>query len=409
MPLLPIFDQREKLQGQAGLHAFIIGVSEYTNLPEPGERGLEQHLGLTKLSSAALSGWRIYQWLVKRKDFLAVPLASCRVLLSPSAKELAAELNLSTFQDLPTLDNVRESADSWRQDLASSKEAIGLFYFAGHGVQRRRRDHVLLLQDFGKSPGPLLEHAIETNNLISGLAPSEKFPQIARAQLYFLDACRIKPSLLDRYEALEASSVWDIAKLTAVPDDPARLIVYTTVPGALAFGRAGEQTIFSRALIECLEKDAAREQDAEMTGWAVSAQSLSERLQSKIDAINDILGGNQVVEFGSVPARELILNRLESPPMVNVELQVEPLAALDCTAVSVLNPIDGPVWNLPAPMNPHPYRGDVAGGLYQLIADIGVHTPQWMPFRTFVKASPPASYWRVKIRENTVGPGKKIS
>src|SRR6185312_3627841 len=77
-----VIDNRAALRGKPGLHALIVGLSRYENLPEPG-KGFGE-LKLVRLTSAALTGFKIFNWLRQCSDQLQIPISTCRLLLSPS-------------------------------------------------------------------------------------------------------------------------------------------------------------------------------------------------------------------------------------------------------------------------------------------------------------------------------------
>src|SRR5438128_1410514 len=82
-----------KIVGMAapGTHALIVGVSDYEYLPTPGILGEPRTFGLKKLASPALSAYKIFDWLMKNHADLPKPLASARLLVSPSQAEKDAE------------------------------------------------------------------------------------------------------------------------------------------------------------------------------------------------------------------------------------------------------------------------------------------------------------------------------
>src|SRR5262245_10801586 len=98
-----------------GLHALVVGVSEYGYLlsgDDPREAPAH-HFGLRKLTSAARAAFRVYRWLVDRANHLAVPLASSRLLLSPSAAE---QPELSDWAPAANLSNFETAASAWRHE-----------------------------------------------------------------------------------------------------------------------------------------------------------------------------------------------------------------------------------------------------------------------------------------------------
>ncbi len=191
----------------------LIGVSDYRNLwDDNDDLPPREHLGLRKLSSPALTIYRIHEWLERHRASLPLPLAASRILISPSADELKKVKGLDVWPRA-SLANVLTAIKEWRDDLARNPESIAFFYFAGHGVKRKRRDDVLLLDDFGGTPQRILKDAIDSTSLLDGMAPSNEFPHIARTQLYFFDACRVKPQLFRSYENVEADPIWDKTEL----------------------------------------------------------------------------------------------------------------------------------------------------------------------------------------------------
>ena len=82
-----VIDNRATVKGDPGVHLLIVGVSDYLNLPDHDDVPREETWFLTKLSSPALSAFKIYQFLTA-KDSLALPLKTARLLLSPSQVEL---------------------------------------------------------------------------------------------------------------------------------------------------------------------------------------------------------------------------------------------------------------------------------------------------------------------------------
>jgi Caspase domain len=379
------------------LHALFIGVSDYSNLcDEDDGSGPERHLGLHKLRSPALTAYRMHEWLKRREQFLPLPLGSCRMLLSPSQSELSNCASLITYSTRATLDNTLSAIDEWRTALADNPENIGFFYFAGHGVKRERRDDVLLLEGFGEKPNRILGHCIDSTSLVDGMAPSREFPNIARTQLYFFDACRVKPAVFKKYEKTEAEPIWDQTELSR-KDDRAMLILFTTVAGAKAYGIPGEQSAFSRALIRCLDGAAAESSDPELTNWSVTGLSLAKHLQTQLDQINREYQVEQLVEVGKTPVRDFLLNRLDGPPLVNVSLQIEPERAREYAEVCVLDHQDKTAWRVPFPVKPLPHPGTIPAGMYTVTTADRREAAEWTSSRRALQATPTINKWTLKV------------
>ena len=379
------------------IHALLIGVSDYPDLSEDEDDSApDEHLGLRKLRSPALTVYRIHEWLERRRPFLPLPLMSPRVLVSPSASELKLAPGLSKWSERANLANTLAALEEWREKLARNPNSTALFYFAGHGVKRERRDDVLMLEGFGSTPNRILKHAIDSTSLIDGMAPSREFPKIARTQLYFFDACRVKPALFKKYEKVEADPIWDKTELSKA-DDRSMLILYTTVAGTKAYGRSDDQSLFSRALVRCLDGAAAESADAGLMNWSVTGMSLANNLQNQLDIVNREYKSTQLVEVGKSPTRDFVFNRLESPPSVSVRLQIEPEAARPWAEVEVLDHQAITAWKLPFPVEPLPHPGVLPAGMYMVRAMDGRKDPEWAPGSWFRQATPKINDWSIPI------------
>src|SRR5215207_8928348 len=159
-----ILDRRAELDGP-GLHALVAGVSRYPHLPGGDGAPAAQALGMQQLTSCALSAFRIASWLRSRADRLTAPLATLRLLLSPSADEERVEPALRGVADACTFDALRKSIAAWRTSAQENLHDATVFYFAGHGVQRSKGDAVLLCEDFGNGIGGILDNAFSSVNL----------------------------------------------------------------------------------------------------------------------------------------------------------------------------------------------------------------------------------------------------
>lgn len=381
-----IWDNREKLkaQGQAGLHALVCGVSDYSNLPHPAEAATDRGLGMHRLSSTALTAYLIADWLIRTEQVghLSLPLATCRLLLSPSPLEQqkAPPLGLQGQATRPTMGelavprsstaNMQAAAEKWRADAATSRDATTLFYFAGHGIQRTRGDQVLLLDGFGAGPR-LLEHAVDTTSLRNGMAPTQQRPNMARGQFYFIDACRNLPAVVLTYQQLQASWLFDVVEPGI--DDRRAPIFFAAPPDAKAQSLANEQTLFGIALLNCLNGAAAmppRDDGAgrDATHWHVTSQSLNRGLKTALADLNRRFNLNQswiVDGFGE----DAVLCYLTEPPKVPVEFMVEPAMAVAETQVRVTSVLDTEnAHTFPTNGNPHPYRQELLAGEYVLEA-----------------------------------------
>ncbi|HET9370058.1 MAG TPA: caspase family protein [Vicinamibacterales bacterium] len=377
-----VFDQRDALGHGPGCHALIVGVSGYPYLDHTAAPRTRLNLGLLPLSSAALSAKRVYDWLVDAK--LAKPLATVRLLLSPAADDVFD----STIEKASLDQFIRDAAD-WRADASEHQENMTFFYFAGQGFSLNQGEHVLALQDFGDAIGPALRHTVKVNNVVDGMAPGW-MQNMARTQLYFIDANRRRPQELLSYPSLLPTAVFDVAP--AGIDDRTTAVFYAASPDSEAWAYKKQQTFFSRALVTCLEGAAAIKQPDQR--WAVSVQSLCQALPKQVaDLAAEAEVRQQVVIEGSL--REAIISHLEHPPLVGVAVHLEPAAAA-ATAHARLSNDEGTVvaeWDARDSSAPP----QVPAGLYLL--DVNGEGSNGSPFsmRKFIQAVGPLVELTLKL------------
>ena len=149
-------DNRAATKG-AGTHAFIVGTSYYPFLKDGKNYPpkFELSIDLKQVSIAATGAWKFANWLTGPEFSLnaKAPLASIRLMLSPSEEERSA------FPELKTLapkhcsterENVRSALMAWKEDCQKNGNSVAIFYVSGHGVARSPLESYVLLQDFPK-------------------------------------------------------------------------------------------------------------------------------------------------------------------------------------------------------------------------------------------------------------------
>lgn len=353
------FDEREKRKGQAGFHALIVGVSAYRYLPPAGSPPTPHSLGMTQLSSAALSAYKIYEWLLQNRETLSAPLTTCRLLLAPTPAELEREPSLQCCAPA-TLSAFLQAAQDWRTDVSTAPENVAFFYFAGHGVIRNRTDQILLLEDFNDGVGSLLRNSFDVNSLYHGMAPSSRYPSIGRTQFYFIDACRNLPQQFGQFESLSPTPAFDV-RLADRRDDRLAPKFYATAVGDLAYAETDGQTIFSQALLRCLQGGAA-ERD-ERGRWRVTASSLTRTLGATVNALLQEHAVEQPVVVDGL-GRDAVLCYLPTPPLAQLQLLLKPPSAHAHARVQIRDGEGALLYDL-APPIPAPFEANLAPGYYQ--------------------------------------------
>jgi hypothetical protein len=284
-----VFDERTRHGNGPGFHVLIAGVSAYPHGLGGQANTARIHLGVGQLSAAATSGFLLYHWLLENQDRFAMPLLTIRVLLSPTAAEIERTPALSQVGDRCTLQNFLVAAGEWRDDASIDPGNMTLLYFAGHGAQRTKGDSVLLLEDFGEAIGGPLRNAVDVDNIFFGMSPSTARKNIARTQLYFIDACRVRPAAFKNYRLMHTTAIFEIEEMEA--DDRFAPIFHAAASGSVAYGISDQQTVFSRLLLECFKRTAVRPENGSREG--ISIRSLDQALQSGMQTWNSEKGAHQ--------------------------------------------------------------------------------------------------------------------
>jgi hypothetical protein len=394
-----VYDKRNELKGGPGLHALIVGISHYKYL-QGGTDQMSTSVGLGQLSTAARSAYAVYEWLQRAR--LHVPLATVRLLMSPSPDESTANPKLAELSGPSGLEQFLTAAYEWRLDADAHRDGYTLFYFAGNGVLVNRSDTALLLEDFGDRRGAPLRNAVGTQNLVDGMAPSRSRSSTARTQLYFIDTSRNTPEWLGRSLFSDPSPIFDI-EVSRSRDDRIVNCFYATSPSAFAYAYTGGLSLFSQELIRCLEGDGATpvetgaSSETEEQTWGITVSSLSTALSQRMRELSESLGVNQMVRIDSSgQGADAVINYLEGAPQTKLELIIDPVEAHEFASVKITDWRNEVVVDLPAPLKPHPYTSTLPAGIYLVSVSFDSSTPYQGSQR--VRAiSPPAAKIRMKV------------
>ncbi|MFD1611154.1 caspase family protein [Sphingomonas tabacisoli] len=358
-----ILDRRAALAGKPGLHAVLIGVSEYANLPSADDPPGDGLAALRRLRSSAISAYGLFQKLqaLDADGRLVRPLATVRLLHSPAPEELAKEPALAAIGGAPaTRSGIAKALDAWRTDVATARDNQAFFYFCGHGIRRSLEESILLAADFLEPGSPKLFNSFRLSNVRNGMVPGASFPEIGREQFYFVDACREKPDALDTLDTTETPKIFD-AELGGL-DDRRAPIFFATMTGGVAAGLAAQPTFFANALIWAMDNGSFGSRTMDNLGvvWPVTAPSLKVGIEAS-DALFD-----SRVELTGLVADPVLCFRRDPPRLpLKVALAPEPLPApvktLSLTEMNTRARLD---------ISPSDHAGplsvDVSAGMYQM-------------------------------------------
>jgi Caspase domain len=200
-------------------------------------------------------------------------LAACLAAAGARAEQrMALVIGNASYQDLP-LDNplndaadmaavleeagfrviLRRDADSRamrqavREFAAELRRAdVGLFYYAGHGVQLGGTNYLLPVGADIRSEADAEDLSLDVNYVLRTMEESQ-----ARVRIVILDACRNNP-----YPRSFRSAARGLAPVTATSGS---LVAFATAPGALAADGTGRNGIYTKHLLASL-----REVDSEI-------------------------------------------------------------------------------------------------------------------------------------------------
>jgi hypothetical protein len=303
-------------------HALVIGVSAYDHLPAPegGPSDAPLDFGLVGATTPATGAFHFARWLRDRYRPKA-PLATVRLLLSPSRRELGdVELATAAAEVSPARrSEVGAALLDWQDVCQGQPDGAAVLYISGHGVAQSRTDHSVLLQDFA-ADRRVMDYSVDIGRVHRGMA-GPMFPQ---EQFYFVDACRIRPDAFTRYryagDGLGLLEEWDGQDRRAAP------VYFSASPGDAAFGEPGRGTVFSQALLRCLE-GAAVDDFADAQGrFRITATSLQQALEQQVAELAGGLGRRQDVVVGG-QIRDAVLHYFEQPPELPVTIELRPQQA----------------------------------------------------------------------------------
>jgi len=167
------------------------------------------------------------------------------------AKAIAASLTASGFAVTMLLDAKRNelasAVQAYTQALAARK-AVGLFYYAGHGVQLAWRNYMLPVDMDIDTIGDIPKQGVEVNSLLEGLTKAAN-----PMNVIILDACRDNP-----FGSVKGLDQKGLSQMDAPTNT---LLAYATSPGNVASDGEGTNGLYTENLLrEMKVKDAKIEE-----------------------------------------------------------------------------------------------------------------------------------------------------
>lgn len=327
-----LLDRRAQVAGP-GLHALLIGISAYVNLPSFDEPSGDPRYSMRGLASPALSAWQLARRLQELDPSEAQanpalrrlhrPLKTVRLLVSPTTKELGKARGLKSVakRKPATRELIQHALHRWRDDAAQDREGMTLLYFGGHGLHQGTYDAIMLAADFCERYWTDFDRAMRFDSIRDGMAPSRLYPNIAKTQFYFLDCCRNQHPTMTELRQIEVRGVFQ--ERLGRDDYRSLPTFFGTVDGGYAGGSAGKPSVLCRALLYGIEHGVDQYQPAngiQRGGYPVRFRTLK-------DACDTYCRREQlplITESGP-SGEDAILCWLDHPPEIDVAIELRPV------------------------------------------------------------------------------------
>ncbi|MBI1964648.1 MAG: caspase family protein, partial [Betaproteobacteria bacterium] len=144
-------------------------------------------------------------------------------------------------------DQMRNAIQTYGDSVAK-RSAVGLFYFAGHGVQLAWRNYLIPVDAVVDNPDDVRERAVDLNTLLQGLTRA-KNPM----NVIILDACRDNP--------FGTRVRTDQKGLSQFDAPPGSMLAYATAPGNTASDGEGENGLYTENLLREMHVPDAKIED----------------------------------------------------------------------------------------------------------------------------------------------------
>lgn len=335
----------------SGAHALVVGVGEYPWLLGGSELPtFTDHEGMGQLTAAPLSALAFAKWLSKEYRSGTCPLRSIELLVS-SADPALTDPAFPPPYTRATFAEFRRAVIEWHRRLKAGDRAI--FFFSGHGMGTGFQ-HTLVLEDYGSDPATAMGYAFDFTRFQVAMARADPMEQC-----FFLDACRMSSGFLMGTLGTYGDPI--LTPQGALPS-PARgqAVLYATMPGDSAYGRPGQTSLFTEALLRAMRGSGAARRGS---GWVIGTRALADGLQVHLDELARPYGTTQNCMPGTLASFDL--HELTGLPEVPVTVACRGSIDPGATTISVTGPQGNR--DQPPPV-PQPWRFELPAGVYQFVA-----------------------------------------
>lgn len=391
-----IWDRRTELAGKPGLHAILIGVSEYEQLPGSDDPPGDGLYALQKLQSAALGAYALAEKLKELDglDRLYRPLKTLRLLLAPSPLELQAEPGIAAAAVCPpTRAGIQAALELWRTDVAGSAQDMALFYYGGHGL-REGEDNIFLASDFLTPGTGELDAAFKLSSIRGGMTVSDDLPDMGLDQFYFIDACREQSDILEQLPMKEPPAVFD-PSLNHIADKRRAPVYFASPNGGIALSDAGTLSGFTKALVIALDHAAPEKrwiEEKDRMDWPINATSLKNGIQF----LDPDYKGEGKVELTGLVSNPIIGFAVDPPELI-LKLSFAPKAIRGQVASVALRCKQDPPIPVPGGPEDEPRLVRIKAGMYsfELVPKDAAFANPYPTPEVYVSIDLPAPYFVV--------------
>lgn len=179
--------------------------------------------------------------VIGNSDYRSAPLENP----ANDASDLAAALEKQGFNVL-VRENVgerglKEAVDVFAKHL--KKGGIGLFFFAGHGIQLKDQNFLLPVDVGFESEADVTFKSVSAEYVLSRMAEAGN-----RINIVILDACRNNPLQASRKTINKGLGVMNVGRA-----EKGTFIAYATSPGSTAADGTGRNGLYTKHLLRALE------------------------------------------------------------------------------------------------------------------------------------------------------------
>src|SRR5262252_5817403 len=197
---------------------------------------------------------------------------------------------------------------------------VGLFYFAGHGVQSRGRNYLIPVNADISSESQLEFDAVDANRVLAAMDEAGN-----RVNLVILDACRDNPVARSFRSATRGLAQMEAAQGT--------YIAFATAPGSVALDGTGRNGLYTHYLLQSLRQP---DTDIDKVFRRVTADVARATGGKQVPWISSSLTGDFSFR-PDTPARAAVASAPAAPPASVSAARIDQSARLRAAALPFLN------------------------------------------------------------------------